>query len=93
MKCIQWRVSSKQTSENWDTWGLWRPACACESAQCLWSVVRGVALAWNPIVLNFAILISLFTQPVKFSDGQLVLSCSFQPPLFLIRQHYRRLSF
>lgn len=48
---------------------------------------------WNLIILNFAILISLFTQPIKFSDGQLVLSCSLHPPLFLIRQYYSRLSF
>lgn len=38
--------------------------------------------SWNLIILNFAILISLFTQPIKFSDGQLVLSRSAQPPLF-----------
>lgn len=39
--------------------------------------------SWNPIILNFAILISLFTQPIKFGDGQLVLSRSFGPLCFL----------
>lgn len=80
--------------------GLWaeRLVCPCESAQCSWPVVGTVGnvrsgFSRNLIILNFAILISLFTQPIKFSDGQLVLSCSFQPPLFLIRQYYRRLSF
>lgn len=37
--------------------------------------------ARNPIILNFASLISLFTQPIKFCDGQLVLSLAPLSPL------------
>lgn len=78
--------------------GRERLACARESARCGRPVVGTVGRArsgfrWNPIALNFAILISLFIQPIKFSDGQLVLPRSFSAPLFLIRQYYRRLSF
>lgn len=45
------------------------------------SSASGGFFAGNLIILNFATLISLFTQPIKFCDGQLVLSLAPLSPL------------
>lgn len=76
--CLTWNES--------DAWGLRveRLVRACESAQCSRSFVGTVGsvrsgFSRNLIILNFAFLISLFTQLIEFSAGHLVLCCSFQP--------------